>query len=103
MIYQPKMSIYIVKHKGKNYLFLLKDEYHHPFLNFWKTHQNETNVMLPDDLRKGIKHCDVVDIGQFDTPFNVAERYQSKVCVHGAPLWWHLNTETMRIGLVPQD
>lgn len=96
------MSIYMVKHKDKYYLYLLCDEYHHPFLRFWKTQQNETNVVIPDDIKKGIKHSEVNHVGAFDMPFNVAERYQSKVCIHGAPLWWHLNTDTMKYGLIPQ-
>ena len=98
-----KMSIYIVKHRNKYHRYYLRDEYHHTLIRFWRDSRNLDTIEIPDSLKKGIKHNDIIDPTDFDTVYNVAEKYQSQVCTFSDSLWWYLNTETMRIGLIPQD
>lgn len=84
-------------------MYLLHNEYHHTFLNFWQKNLNSETIEVPENLKKGILHSEVIGVGEFIMPYNVAENYQAKVCVHGSPLWWHLDTNTLILKLIPQD
>lgn len=97
------MSIYIVTHKNKNYLYLLKDEYHNDFLKFWRENRNSEKIQIPDDLKKGIRHSEVGHDNLFDVPMVTARAYQAKVCIHSDPLWWHVNTDEMTYSRIPHD
>ena len=96
-----KMSIYIVKHGDNFYKFVLSDEYHHMFLNFWKNNTSDT-ITIPDDLKKGIRQSETATY-KYDMPYHVARDFQLKYGVWGSPLWWYVHTETMKYRIIPQD
>lgn len=97
------MSIYVVRHKDKHFLYLLKDEYHHMFIKYWKDTYNQNPSDLYEDLKKGIIHHEIQDVHKFDNPQSVAERYQAKRCVYSTPLWWYLDTLVMCIQRIPHN